>query len=1450
MKILKISRAIFCTISLLCFITSPLLAQEVVDEPLGWNDGKRGIARDLIATFDGDIGTLDAVADAAIFANLAWAAYDDPQADFLLAEAGWMRLENFSEERAVVGDLTASLFQGPNGQYVLAFRGSVTGGDWITNVAGTMSPTPLLNGQVADAIKIAEAAKQQYPNIIFTGHSLGGRLAQVSSLKTGNLAYAFNSAPVGFNEIRQMGHAELVSGEMLRFRSPQDQLSGVFTPSDVVVANILEVDANVLFNLVNLRDYTHSMGVLARAMENVRSARDLGWIAAYLDELNQADNPDLPATNDLMTQPIIEAVTLSASPVGGATLDISAGFFDASYPDAWNPPAQHLGTDLPAFDGTQVVSPVSGTVLLNRTDRADAFEKYLIIRSASDGHEHVFGHINSLLSEGDAVEVGTPLGLIVSAGTGPHVHWGINTNGVLESLGSGWGWGRAPLTATVEQAADRGWIDPAIWFAQKSTAIRDFESTETLGWGPTIIPAVGIQLGYRPCGDRTDIRRCLEETGLNKDAIDFSFAVAGDLVGEVFAIDFQEAGEIDVAHVEFNGASPHQWPVLLNGSVGEIALETTSNLAAVFTDPTSQKMLQRFPQATSRSARIRSHRLLQDGTQRFVLVETIINGCRACPILGSAVTFLEIGPATGGVLRRTPIGLSLEDPSNSVDLSSRVLRERPDSLQTMLNILGYNAGEMDGYPGPQTRNALMALQAETCLPTTGQPDSATTNAIMVTNGFEAECSGQSVRPGLSANAPLMSGKYVKDMEQCELEQTPWELLWEQVLVDETRFILGHENPCTTRRTDIRNGITLFRGSCTWADSTQDASWRLDVRSNTEFSFISQQNTFGDLEAATYRLCEATDIAQVEAGHFEPERGTDLRMSILDAVRPIAERYFGPPVEFVVDSMRVLDGQAYVELSAQRPGGGEIDLISTPAAGRREVDFGVGNGNIVSGFLIEQAGEWKPRDIVFQATEAWWVDDCEGLAQLMPETCGEVDRAPVANEQDEPIAGPIEVRTLEGCIPSGSPSFPERMRPVEDSSTHSGRTASGNNWILRLSSPGLDFGDSQFTNSSGTTVDGLWRTTNTGICQSYNGQESWSCHDIFACEGETNRFAMRNSAGEFTSVIEASVGPSYELGAATGPEASSSSSDLFNFGVYATEERFCEIDEAEAVELGDAVGAVNRLIDESGWHRYESVCQPQSYTVNGDIVVMATLCSGEGSQWPSTIEVQRLSPTAFRDDDRTFRLCPTSQEQQAALEVPSAPSDPRVQRQLDDVSPSCRGMDFLGDFFCKEINIREIILDSNLKDATKQEVLSDGRITLDEYHYAWHRDIMTPWGFEPYTRRMWLEMNGYDPNMSGDSWFPDGTMTVAVASRRDTPLPEIVPACDVLPQPSSCSKMGVGLLEEGGDFPGVALYQYIVWRDIPVFDQWLADNGLAGSGVTLFSLVDAGWYTTRSCSACR
>lgn len=166
-------------------------------------------------------------------------------------------------------------------------------------------------------------------------------------------------------------------------------------------------------------------------------------------------------------QPPAHPAASRISPLGNATPTVSATYFDPSYPQSWSPPAQHLGIDLPASSGETVVSPVAGTVVANNTNLVSAFEKHLIVQDAATGEEHVLGHIDSSLSPGTQLTVGQPVGTVVTAGTGPHVHWGINARGVYRSLGNGWGWGRAPHLSTREDAASLGWMDPGLWLSAR-----------------------------------------------------------------------------------------------------------------------------------------------------------------------------------------------------------------------------------------------------------------------------------------------------------------------------------------------------------------------------------------------------------------------------------------------------------------------------------------------------------------------------------------------------------------------------------------------------------------------------------------------------------------------------------------------------------------------------------------------------------------------------------------------------------------------------------------------------------------------------------------------------------------------------------------------------------------------------------------------------------------------
>jgi pimeloyl-ACP methyl ester carboxylesterase len=222
-------------------------------------------------------------------------------------------------DREGVGDLTATIFYHPDGRTVLAFRGSVTDGDWVTNW-NTYSKLPLQQGQIRDAIRMAYEIEKESPGVVFVGHSLGGRLAQVASVATGRPAYAFDSAPIGNWDIPAsimvgakevlLGREVTLPGKITRFRNPQDVVSTMTSPLDIKVLNFVETNVG-LEGLVNgeIKDavaYTHSIDQLAQAMQNVALARDEGWVSQVLKE--QADallgrpraNDDLPPS--LMSQ--------------------------------------------------------------------------------------------------------------------------------------------------------------------------------------------------------------------------------------------------------------------------------------------------------------------------------------------------------------------------------------------------------------------------------------------------------------------------------------------------------------------------------------------------------------------------------------------------------------------------------------------------------------------------------------------------------------------------------------------------------------------------------------------------------------------------------------------------------------------------------------------------------------------------------------------------------------------------------------------------------------------------------------------------------------------------------------------------------------------------------------------------------------------------------------------
>lgn len=139
----------------------------------------------------------------------------------------------------------------------------------------------------------------------------------------------------------------------------------------------------------------------------------------------------------------------------------TARFCDPNYDTT----AEHLGVDIPAMVGTNIISHIDGVVkqVISPNTMNGCISIY-------DGTRcFVFGHIKSSLFETSLVKKGDLIGSVVNfvykGKSSNHLHFGINRLPFPfeASRTTHWGFGRAPKGSSRLVIFSRGWDDPEIY---------------------------------------------------------------------------------------------------------------------------------------------------------------------------------------------------------------------------------------------------------------------------------------------------------------------------------------------------------------------------------------------------------------------------------------------------------------------------------------------------------------------------------------------------------------------------------------------------------------------------------------------------------------------------------------------------------------------------------------------------------------------------------------------------------------------------------------------------------------------------------------------------------------------------------------------------------------------------------------------------------------------------
>jgi hypothetical protein len=139
--------------------------------------------------------------------------------------------------------------------------------------------------------------------------------------------------------------------------------------------------------------------------------------------------------------------------------------------------------------------------------------------------------------------------------------------------------------------------------------------------------------------------------------------------------------------------------------------------------------------------------------------------------------------------------------------------------------------------------------------------------------------------------------------------------------------------------------------------------------------------------AFFVFSNLTSFAHADS-YFEPKRGTTLRSSLMDAIRPHIEWELGQPIEFIVNELRASGNYALAFLSPQRPGGIKIDIFKTPGFQRGSLDPNYMDSTAVVVLYEKKRETWVAVHHSIGATDVWFSEPelCSQYQPVIPEFC--------------------------------------------------------------------------------------------------------------------------------------------------------------------------------------------------------------------------------------------------------------------------------------------------------------------------------------------------------------------------------------------------------------------------------------------------------------------------------